>query len=70
MLNKKRLLLRNEEEATVVHTVVIPLCFAGCQKPIYLILTEIEPQAPVSVSSQPLRYNISNLSICSKSILP
>jgi len=70
MLNKKRLLLRNEKEATVVHIVVIPLRFAGCQMLIYLVLVEIEPQTPVSESSQPLRCNISFLSIYSKSIRP
>ena len=63
MLNQKRQLLRNEEEATVVQIVVIPLCFAECQKLIYLVLAGIETQTPVSEFSQPLRCNISFLSI-------
>jgi hypothetical protein len=63
MLNQKIQLLRNEEEATVAQIVVIPLCFARCQKLIYLVLAGIEPQTLVSELSQPLRCNISFLSI-------
>jgi hypothetical protein len=62
MLNQKQQLLLKDEEATVVLTVAIPLCFAGSLKLIYPILAGIEPQTPVSQLPQTLCCNISFLS--------